>query len=221
MVETMYTHQGLSVRDVSVSYDGALALDHVHLEVLCGEVVAILGPSGCGKSTLLRAIAGLEPLTTGAVSWNGVDLRQTPAHQRGFGLMFQDGQLFTHLTVADNISYGLRVQKLSRSAREARVTEMLELVDLEGFGDRAVTELSGGQRQRVALARSLAPGPAMLMFDEPLSALDRELRTQLAEDLARLLRETKTTAILVTHDEDEAHNIADRVERMSAGRMVT
>ena len=218
--EHMRTSQGLSVRDVTVTYGDTLALDRVSLDVAPSEVVALLGPSGCGKSTLLRAVAGLEPLTHGTIMWNGKDLARIPPHARGFGLMFQDGQLFNHMSVAANIAYGLRVQKLPRGERDARVREMLELVELEDYGDRAVTELSGGQRQRVALARSLAPAPELLMLDEPLSALDAELRGQLATDLARLLRHTGTTAILVTHDVAEATVIADEVYRMYEGRML-
>ena len=215
------THNtGLSVRDVTVTYDRVRALDGVSLTVPEGGVVALLGPSGCGKSTLLRAISGLEPLDHGRIEWNGNDVTDLPPHERGFGLMFQDGQLFTHMNVASNIAYGLRVQRMARREREARVAEMLALIELDEFGERAVTELSGGQRQRVALARSLAPAPRLLMLDEPLSALDTELRHQLADDLARLLRDTHTTAIMVTHDEREATTIADRVHRMSEGRML-
>lgn len=212
--------EGLSVREASIDYEGVLALNRASLEVHEGEVVALLGPSGCGKSTMLRAISGLEPLAHGSVWWGGRDLAKTPPHKRGFGLMFQDGQLFTHLTVAGNIGYGLRVQGVARAERDARVTEMLELVDLAGFGARRVTELSGGQRQRVALARALAPKPTLLMLDEPLSALDRELRTGLAHEIFRLLRNTRTTAIVVTHDETEAETIADRVQRMRAGAVL-
>ncbi|MBL3682807.1 ATP-binding cassette domain-containing protein [Leucobacter aridicollis] len=184
-----------------------------------GEVVALLGPSGCGKSTLLRAIAGLEPLSTGSVSWAGDDLVGVPPHRREFGLVFQDGQLFTHRSVGENIAYGLRVKRWPRAERDARVAELLDLVGLTGFTNRAVTELSGGQRQRVALARALAPSPRLLLLDEPLSALDRELRDRLAQELAALLRATQTTAVLVTHDEGEAETIADRVLRMRDGRV--
>lgn len=212
---------GLRVTEATVQYDDVRALDRASLQVPEYDIVALLGPSGCGKSTLLRAVAGLEPLAHGTIMWSGQDLVGVPAHERGFGLMFQDGQLFTHMTVADNIAYGLRVQRMPKPQREARVREMLELVELEGYGNRAVTELSGGQRQRIALARSLAPAPKLLMLDEPLSALDTDLRRQLATDLARLLRMARTTAILVTHDENEASTIADRVHRMTEGRVVT
>lgn len=211
---------GLSVRGVSVQYGTHQAVSQASFEVDQGEVVALLGPSGCGKSSLLRAVAGLESLAAGAVSWDGEDLTFVPPHRRGFGLVFQDGQLFVHRSVAENIAYGLRVKRMPRSDRDARVHELLTLVGLPDAGTRPVTELSGGERQRVALARSLAPKPKMLLLDEPLSALDRELRDRLAADLAHLLRDTDTTAILVTHDESEATSIADRTLRMRDGRLL-
>lgn len=212
---------GLAVADVSVAYRrDELVVRGASFAVPRGDVVALLGPSGCGKSTLLRAIAGLEPLAGGSVSWDGDDLTRVPPHRREFGLVFQDGQLFSHRSVAENIAYGLRVKKWARDARESRVAELLDLVGLTGYGARAVTELSGGQRQRVALARALAPTPRLLLLDEPLSALDRELRDRLALDLAEVLRATGTTAVLVTHDEGEAETIAGRVLRMRDGRIV-
>ncbi|MBK0419701.1 ABC transporter ATP-binding protein [Leucobacter sp. CSA1] len=224
----MTRSNGLSVRDIVVRYPAEgrsgraapPAVDGASFAVGRGEVLALLGPSGCGKSTLLRAVAGLEPLERGTVEWDGEDLAAVPTHRRGFGLMFQDGQLFAHRSVAENVAYGLRVQRLPRDRREARVADLLALVGLPGMGSRAVTSLSGGERQRVALARSLAPEPRMLLLDEPLSALDRELRVRLADELAALLRETGTTAILVTHDEEEAATIADRTIRMREGRLV-
>lgn len=213
-------HAGLEVRDASVEYvRGTPVVTDASLSVSRGEVLALLGPSGCGKSTLLRAIAGLEPLTSGSILWDGEDLVSTPPHRRGFGLVFQDGQLFVHKSVAENIAYGLRVQRVPRSERDARVTELLDLAGLPGYGPRSVNELSGGERQRVSLVRALAPRPRLLLLDEPLSALDRELRDRLATDLAQLLRATETTAILVTHDESEAHTIADRVIRMREGKL--
>ncbi len=214
------THAGLEVRGVSVAYGHeAPVVSGATFDVAPGGVVALLGPSGCGKSTLLRAIAGLEPLATGTVSWATEDLALVPPHRRGFGLVFQDGQLFVHKSVAENIAYGLRVQRKPKSERDDRVAELLELVGLPGYGPRDVNELSGGERQRVALARALAPRPRLLLLDEPLSALDRELRDRLASDLAELLRKTGTTSILVTHDEGEANTIADRVLRMRDGRL--
>lgn len=211
---------GLRVREVSVRYTGdQLAVDRAGLDVAAEEVVALLGPSGCGKSTLLRAIAGLEQLASGTVSWGAEDLTRVPTHRRGFGLVFQDGQLFPHRSAAENIAYGLRVQGVSRTARAVRVQELLDLVGLPAAGDKPVTALSGGERQRVALARSLAPRPRLLLLDEPLSALDHELRDRLGQDLATLLRQTRTTALLVTHDPGEAEMIADRVVRMRDGRL--
>lgn len=221
---TMHTHNGsgLAVRDVAVGYErNAHVIEKVTFDVGHTEVVALLGSSGSGKSTLLRAIAGLEPLAAGAVSWDAQNLAGVPPHRREFGLVFQDGQLFAHRSVAENVAYGLRVQKVPREARERRVAELLELIGLSGFEARKVTDLSGGERQRVALARSLAPQPRLLLLDEPLSALDQALRTRLAADLSEVLRETKTTAILVTHDEPEAHKIADRVLNLHAGGVVS
>lgn len=212
------TDTGLRVDRVTVAYDRhAPVVRDASFTVAVGETVALLGPSGCGKSTLLRAIAGLEPLQQGTISWGGSDLARVPPHKRGFGLVFQDGQLFVHRSVAENIAYGLRVQRMPRAERESRVQELLALVGLPGMGERQVTELSGGQRQRIALARALAPRPRLLLLDEPLSALDRELRERLADDLATLLRATGTTGILVTHDEGEAATIADRVLGMRDG----
>lgn len=197
----------------------AQALAGASLIVHRGEIVALVGPSGCGKSTLLRVIAGLEPDAEGVVRWDGEDLAGVPTHRRGFGLVFQDGQLFAHQSVAENIAYGLRVQGVPRHERDARVAELLGLVSLPGAGPRAVTHLSGGERQRVALARSLAPRPRLLLLDEPFSALDRELRERLASETREILRATGTTAIMVTHDHAEAAAVADRVVRMRAGNV--
>ena len=180
----------------------------------------MLGPSGCGKSTLLRAVAGLEPVAAGAVRWDGADLARVPAHRRGFGLVFQDGQLFPHLDVAGNVGYPLRIRRRPGAERRDRVTHLLEAVGLAGYERRSPGELSGGERQRVALARALAVRPRLLLLDEPLASLDRDLRERLAADLARLLREEGTAAVLVTHDADEAFTVADRMAVMRAGRLV-
>lgn len=214
---------GLQVADVVVRYAGAgrAAVDGVDLTVPTGEVVALLGPSGCGKSSLLRAVAGLEPLADGDVAWDGVSVADVPVHRRGFGLLFQDGQLFAHRDVAGNVAYGLPpATRRDRTARAARVTELLDLVGLPGTGRRDVATLSGGERQRVALARALAPRPRLLLLDEPLSALDRALRERLALDLRDVLVATSTTALFVTHDQDEAFAVADRVAVMDAGRLL-
>lgn len=210
----------LELDSITVRYGRTAAVSDVSLSVADGEVVALLGPSGCGKSTLLRTVAGLEKPTSGSVSWDTADLAGVPVHRRGFGLVFQDGQLFPHRTVAGNVAFGLRMKKVEREARDKRVLSLLELVGLEGYADRRVTQLSGGEQQRVALARALAPSPRLLLLDEPLSALDRALREHLAVDLARLLREAATTALVVTHDHDEAFTLADRVAIMSRGRIV-
>ena len=209
---------GLSVRGLAVTYGDLRAVDGVDLEVAAGEVVALLGASGSGKSSLLRAVAGLEDVAAGEVAWDGRSMVRVPVHKRGFGLMFQDGQLFEHRDVGSNIAYGLT--GLPRAQRGERVREMLELVGLPGFERRRVTTLSGGQAQRVALARALAPAPRLLLLDEPLSALDRALREQLATDVRTILRRGGTTALYVTHDQDEAMTVADRVGVMEAGRLL-
>lgn len=211
---------GLSVAGAVVRYGSTTAVAAVDLSVAVGEVVAVLGPSGCGKSSLLRAVAGLEPLTQGTISWAGADLADVPVHRREFGLMFQDGQLFPHRDVAGNVEFGLQMARVPRAQRAQRVAELLELVGLAGYGPRPVASLSGGEQQRVALARALAPGPRLLLLDEPLSALDRALRERLAADLQAILRAAGTTALYVTHDHDEAFTVADRVAVMRAGHLV-
>lgn len=210
----------LTVEDITVDYDGTLALDGFSLDVAPGEIMAVVGPSGSGKSTLLRAIAGLEPLMTGRITLGEQDLDGVPTHRRNLGLMFQDHGLFSHLDVADNIGYGLKTAGVDKPGRRKRVAELLELVGLEQFGSRATSELSGGEAQRVALARALAPKPGLLMLDEPLGSLDRALRDQLTGDLRRLLTELGQTALHVTHDQAEAFALADRVAVVSAGRPV-
>jgi thiamine transport system ATP-binding protein len=208
----------LALNDVSVSYDGRPAVVDVSLDLADGQVLAVLGPSGCGKSTLLRAVAGLEPLTGGAVSWDGADVTGVPTHKRGFALMFQDGQLFAHLTVARNVGYALRLRRVADVG--SRVDELLALVGLDGYADRLPATLSGGERQRVALARSLAVEPRLLLLDEPLSALDAGLRGRLAGELRGILRAAGTTALMVTHDHEEAFTVADRIAVMREGRVV-
>jgi thiamine transport system ATP-binding protein len=209
----------LSVRGLTVAYDGTPAVRAADVDLAEGRVLAVLGPSGCGKSTLLRAIAGLET-ATGTVFWDGRDLTRTPTHRRGFALMFQDGQLFPQLSVAGNVAYPLRLRRTPRPESTRRVAELLELVGLTGLADRWPSTLSGGERQRVALARALAASPRLLLLDEPLSALDAGLRQRLAEDLRRILVEAGTTAIMVTHDHEEAFTVADDLAVMRAGRIV-
>jgi thiamine transport system ATP-binding protein len=203
----------LEIDDVTVAYAPAsagdeptLAVSGVTLGAAGGEVLALVGASGSGKSSLLRAVAGLEALAGGRIRIGGTDLRGLPVHRRGVGMVFQDGQLFEHLSVEGTVV--------------ARIAELLELVGLAGMATRPVTTLSGGQAQRIALARALAPEPRVLLLDEPLSALDRALRERLAVDLAAILRAAGTTAVHVTHDLDEAATIADRIAVLDGGRLL-
>ena len=202
----------LAVRDVTVRFGERTVLDRVSMEVASGEVVALLGPSGVGKSTLLRVIAGLLTADSGSVWLDDRDVTRLPSHRRNIGLVFQDEQLLPHLTVAENVGFGLRMQRMARDKIAARVEELLSLVGVEPLANLHVTKLSGGEAKRVALARSLAPRPAVLLLDEPLTGLDHELHDRLATQLAALLRATGTTALLVTHDREEAATIADRIE---------
>lgn len=211
----------ISIQNASVHYGDVVAVDGVSVEVDAGEIVALLGPSGCGKSSLLRAVAGLEPLVGGSIAIAGTDMSGVPVHERNVGMVFQDGALFAHHTVGGNIAYGLRAHKWNRADADRRVTELLELVGLAGMADRDVATLSGGQAQRVALARSLAPQPAVLLLDEPLSALDRRLRERLSGDLRSILRAAGVTALYVTHDHAEAFSVAGTVGIMDAGRLLT
>lgn len=209
----------LEVAQVSKSFGETPVLHDVSFTVERGEIVCLLGPSGCGKTTLLRIVAGLEEASAGEVRFDGRDLAGVPVHARGFGFMFQEFALFPHRNVFDNVAFGLRMAGLARPAIDARVAEMLALVGLTGYETRRVHELSGGQQQRVALARSLAPGPALLMLDEPLGSLDRSLREELMTELRRILNTLGLTALYVTHDQQEALAIADRVLVMNAGRI--
>ena len=184
-----------------------------------GEIRALLGSSGSGKSTMLRAIAGLEVPTSGRIVVAGRDVTTTPTHQRGVGMVFQRGELFPHRNVAKNIAFGLEIAKWDAEAKHERVAELLDLVGLTGYGDRAIDTLSGGQLQRVALARSLAPRPRVLLLDEPLSALDRTLRERLTREIRSILTEENTTAIYVTHDRDEADVVADSVMMIDDGEL--
>lgn len=205
----------LRVKRVDVSFDDTHVLRDISLLAAPGEAVALLGASGSGKSTLLRVIAGIIAPDAGTVSIDGVDITTTPTHRRGVGMVFQDNQLFPHRSVADNVAFGLKMHGVERSERRARAEAWLERVELGGFADRRVTELSGGEAKRVALARTLASDPSVVLLDEPLTGLDRELHDQLVDELAGLLRTADTTVILVTHDVDEAHAIADRTVALS------
>jgi putative spermidine/putrescine transport system ATP-binding protein len=201
--------------------DGTRALLSTELTVETGEIVSLLGPSGCGKTTLLRIIAGLETPDKGSDIWFDEDnVTELPVEKRKVGMVFQSYALFPNMSVRENIGYGLKMQKLPKPEIEARVTEVLEMCQLQNFSARTIDALSGGQRQRVALARAIAPRPRLLLLDEPLSALDAALRETLRDELAVLLRKFKITAIFVTHDQDEAMAIADRVAVMSEGRVI-
>ena len=200
---------------ITVRFDQRLILDDVDLSVDDGEIVALLGPSGSGKSTLLRVIAGLLRSESGTIRWDEQDLTALPPHRRQIGLVFQDEQLFPHLDVAGNIGFGLRMSHTPRRRIAERTDELLHLVQLEGFGHRSIHELSGGEAKRVALARALAPSPRVLLLDEPLTGLDRELHDQLVVELAAILRSVGTTAVHVTHDIEEATSMADTVLTMA------
>jgi len=206
----------LEIVDVTMSFDGITVLDHISATVGDGEVVALLGPSGSGKSTLLRIVAGLESPDHGTVRISGRDVTAVPTHRRDVGLVFQDEQLFPHRDVAGNVGFGLEMAGVPGDERRGRVDELLELVGLAGFGGRRVTDLSGGEAKRVALARALAPRPAVLLLDEPLTGLDRDLHDRLAREVAGILRSTGTTAVWVTHDRAEADSVADRVIELPA-----
>jgi ABC-type Fe3+/spermidine/putrescine transport system ATPase subunit len=209
----------LGLKDLHKSFGGTRAVDGVSFQVDRGQIMAVLGPSGCGKSTLLMMVAGLEEPEQGEVLWEGEPLANVPPHLRGFGLMFQDYVLFPHMNVYDNVAFGLRMSRLGPEQIRARVHEMLSLMGLAEFGERDVNTLSGGEQQRVALARSLAPQPLLLMLDEPLGSVDRTLRERLMFELRHILKDMQQTAIYVTHDQEEAFAIADRVVLMRAGKV--
>lgn len=209
----------LAVDDLSVRFGDVVAVDGVSFALAAGERLAVLGPSGCGKSTLLRAIAGLES-GSGRVLIDDRDLTAESPDRRPVGMMFQDHALFPHRTVEQNVAFGLRMAGTEPDEQRSRVAGLLELVGLGGFGPRSIATLSGGEAQRVALARALAPGPRLLLLDEPLGSLDRHLRERLIDELPAVLAATGTAAIHVTHDHDEAFAIGDRVAVMHAGRLL-
>lgn len=194
-----------------VSGQSSPIFNHLSLEMSEGEIVAILGPSGSGKSSLLRMICGLTPASSGSVQLQGVDITNVAPHRRNIGMVFQGAFLFPHLTVSENIAYGLKMRKDTKETQAQRVQEMLDLVHMSDFSQRDVAHLSGGETTRVAIARALAPAPSLLLLDEPLTGLDEHLRSDLAKDLRTALTASRITAILVTHDRNEAAVIADRV----------
>jgi spermidine/putrescine transport system ATP-binding protein len=210
----------LELKNISKTYEGKPLLKNISFTVKDDETICLLGASGSGKSTLLRMIAGLEFPDEGSILFDGVDLAQTPPHLRDFGLVFQDYGLFPHLDIFDNIAFGLRMKKYSSIEIKKRVANLLEQVGLSGFENRTVTDLSGGEQQRVALARALAPGPRLLMFDEPLGALDRTLKEDLLNELRDILQRTKIPAIYVTHDQEEAFALADRILLLHDGGII-
>ena len=210
----------LKVSDVHQQYKEKPLLDGISFSLEDSETICLLGASGSGKSTLLRIIAGLETPVSGKVYWNGQDLSNVPAHKRRFGLMFQDYALFPFLNVADNVAFGLKLQKMDPEEIRNRVSEVLDSVELEGFENRNVIKLSGGEQQRVALARTLAPRPRLLMLDEPLGALDHNLKEHLLSVLRRILRSNRVPVIYVTHDQEEAFALADRILILNEGRII-
>ncbi len=210
----------LDVLGLTVRYGGSFtALDAVDLSVEAGEVLALLGPSGCGKTTLLRAVAGFVRQAAGQVLVDGASVDDLPPNRRRVGIVFQNYALFPHMTVAENVAYGMEARRVPRPRVAARVGELLEMVQMGGFRDRRPAQLSGGQQQRVALARALAIEPAILLLDEPFAALDRSLRLDMQIEVKRLQRQLGLTAILVTHDQDEAMSVADRIAVMRRGRI--
>ncbi len=213
-------------RGVQVRLDGLTrvfgsvkALDGLELTLAPGELVALLGPSGCGKTTALRILAGLDTATSGRVFVGGTDISGVAAHKRDMGMVFQAYSLFPHMTVRHNVEFGLKLRGIDGGKRRARAMQMLELVGLESQSDRYAHQLSGGQQQRVALARALAIEPSVLLLDEPLSALDAKVRAQLRDEIRRVQLEVGTTTLFVTHDQEEALALADRVGVMRAGRL--
>ena len=210
----------VDVSAASKAYGALKALDNVSVNFIDGEFFGLLGPSGSGKTTLLRAIAGFVDLDAGAISFDGVRVESVPVHRRGIGMMFQSYALFPHLTVNENIAFGLDVRGTPKAKIEQRVREMLALVRLPGLGERKPKQLSGGQQQRVALARALITRPKVLLLDEPLGALDRRLRQEMQVELREIQRETGITAIFVTHDQEEALTLSDRIAIINDGRLV-
>jgi ABC-type Fe3+/spermidine/putrescine transport system ATPase subunit len=209
----------LNISNLSIKYGKVPAVDNVSLSVDAGEFVSILGPSGCGKTTLLRAIAGYVYPDAGEIVLEGKPITYTAPQQRRIGMVFQSYALFPHMTVAQNVGFALSLQRRSSAEIQARVAEMLAMVELDGFGARRPAELSGGQQQRVALARALAFSPQLLLLDEPLAALDLRLREAMQMEIRRVQRETGVTAIFVTHDQGEALAMSDRIAVMNAGRI--
>jgi ABC-type Fe3+/spermidine/putrescine transport system ATPase subunit len=210
----------LELRRIHKRFGNTVPADDVTLSIAAGEFFTLLGPSGSGKSTILRIVAGLETADSGEILLNGNDVSQTPPWKRHLGMVFQQYANFPHMTVAENIGYGLRRAGLSKADMAARVAELLDLVGLQGFQNRRVTQLSGGEQQRVAIARALAPRPALLLLDEPLSALDEKIRREMQSELRNIQQTTGTTFVYVTHDQEEALTMSDRIAVLNRGRCV-
>ncbi|MDQ3557792.1 MAG: ATP-binding cassette domain-containing protein, partial [Pseudomonadota bacterium] len=208
----------VSIRDVSKAFGPVLALDEVSLDIGSGEFFSLLGPSGCGKTTLLRLLAGFETPSRGSITIDGQDVSLVPANRRPTNMVFQSYAIFPHLNVRDNIGYGLKAKGLDRQAIAVEVEQALERVQLGGYGSRRANQLSGGQRQRVALARALVCRPKVLLLDEPLGALDKKLREQMQVELRHLQEQVGITFVLVTHDQEEALSLSDRIAVMGSGR---
>ncbi|MBL8129258.1 MAG: ABC transporter ATP-binding protein, partial [Chloroflexia bacterium] len=209
----------VQLNHVTKRYGSTTAVDDFNADIADGEFITLLGPSGCGKTTTLRIVAGLIDPSAGEIRFDGQVMNNVPSHKRNIGLAFQSHALFPHLTVARNVAFGLEVKGEPKAQTQERVRSMLEMVSLSDYADRMPAQLSGGQQQRVALARMLATDPRVLLFDEPLSALDRNLRDTLKYSILDLQRRTKKTAIYVTHDQSEAFAISDRIFVMNGGRI--
>ncbi|HEY9282793.1 MAG TPA: ABC transporter ATP-binding protein [Pyrinomonadaceae bacterium] len=210
----------LSLNNLSKTFGATRAVEGVSLAVEAGEFFGLLGPSGCGKTTTLRLVAGLEEADAGRIEFDGRDITRVPAERRGFGMVFQSYALFPHLNVAENVAFGLRVRRLPKADVARKVAAALELVQLAGYERRRIEELSGGQQQRVAIARAVAIEPKLLLFDEPLSNLDAALRGRTRAELRDLVRRLNLTAVYVTHDQEEAFAVCDRICVMGAGRVL-
>lgn len=217
--QALHAHRYLDVVGVTKSFKGTVVMDEMNFRVAKGELVSLLGPSGCGKTTLLRIIAGLLETDTGDIVLGGRNVSSLPAHKRNISVVFQNYALFPHLTVAENVAFGLRARGMSKADAKTPVADALALVRMDGFAERPVSALSGGQQQRVAVARALVVSPDLLLLDEPFSALDRKLRETMQIELKALLRSRGITAIFVTHDQEEAMGVSDRIAVMNSGKI--